>query len=223
MAQCRDVRLVRQVERDAGEAVAGADHAFCRGRVLEGLAAVPHHGAQAREVGGGQRSAEQGQLAGAGVAIRVVDLGEFELGVGGDPDADPDQALAQQHAVGLAPGARRGNVGQRRVGAVHGSKDRIGAIAAREAGLHAARCDGPAERGFVAAGAAAAVVAHALEERPALIDDARQAVGGCKAAVVRKRAQVCQRRGLCCGGGDQAGAGGSDGRSEHAAALRQQP
>ena len=58
-------------------------------------------------------------------------------------DADPDQTFREQHAVGVAACTDGRHVGIRRIRAVVGAKDRIGASGEEKARLHAARRDGP--------------------------------------------------------------------------------
>ena len=146
-----------------------------RRSLLERLAAVPHYRAEERQVGRGQRPAKQRQLVGigvvAGVAIGIVDGHELELRCGRDRDADADEALREQHVVGGAPRLNRRDVGQRRVGAVVRSEDRVRPGGRLEAGLDAGGADAHVVVGLVARHASPAVPPEIEEERVGLGDD----------------------------------------------------
>ncbi len=198
------VRLVDEVEVLRREAGGGAGDAVGAGGVLEGLAAVPHHGAEEADVGGGQRAAEQRQLGGGRVAVRIVDARELEVRAGRNRQPDADHAVLEQHAVGLLARGPRGHVGAGRVGAVHQAEDRILAVGGLEALAHAVRRDRPALVGLVARLARAAVAAQAGEERVLAVDAAGGADGERLAAAVAVQLRAIGARAVVAGRDDPA-------------------
>ena len=152
---------------DRGEAGGRAENAVCRRGVLERLAAVRHHRAQELEVGRRQRAPEERQLAGAGVAVRIIDRDQFELRVhwSGDADADTNQALPEQHAVGRSE-LRASTHRHRARSSRRWSEDRIRAPGGIEARPHVGWRDRPAGARLVAAHTGATVGPQVLEEWP---------------------------------------------------------
>src|SRR4029434_6689811 len=103
------------------------------------------------------------QLGGTGVAVGVVHRDQFELSILWDADADADQALAEQHAVGGSPGLECGNICVRGVRAIYGPKDRIRPGRSLKSRLYIGRRDRPADRRLVAGHAGRSVGARAVE------------------------------------------------------------
>ena len=166
------VRLIDEVEVQARETGRGVEDAAAASSVAEGLAAVPHHGAEEAQVGRRQRPPEQRKLGRRREAVGVVDLDQLELGIGRNRQADPNDAAREQHAVRLLARRPRRDIGVGRVGAVDEAKDRVGAVRGLEALANAARRDRPAFGSLVARAARAAVGAEAGEERAAAVDAA---------------------------------------------------
>jgi hypothetical protein len=149
-----------------------------RGRTpLERLPPVPHDGAEEAEVGGRQRSAEEGELVivriVGGVAVRIIDDDKRELRGGGvgHGDAHADETFGQQHAVRLAPRSERRDVGERRIGSVIDPEDRVGAAGRGEARLDAGRAHRHVVVGLMAGDAPPPIDAQVEEERVVVGDD----------------------------------------------------
>src|SRR5215471_20312692 len=95
----------------------------------------------------------------------IVNGGHRKLGGPRNADGNPNQPLAQQHAVRLTTRVESVDIGAWAIGAVIRAKDGIQALARPEAFLDMRRRDGPRIARLVAACATPSVGAEALEER----------------------------------------------------------
>ena len=186
---------------------------------LDSFAAVKHDGTEEAEVGGGKRTAVNGNgwQAGSGIGdygatVRIVDGADGELGGAWESDADADEAALQQEAM---VGGISGRRDVRAICAVNGGEERILAAGLLEDGIDAGDAQAESIAGKVAGGAGAAVGTEALKEGILFIDGADSIVCGNEAS----RVAEWEKTGNDNGGGDRGE--GETGKEQDETATRQ--
>jgi len=133
-------------------------------RVLERFAAVPHDGAQVRNVGRRKWAAIGGDGAGTGAAVGVVVVEDGKFSVGGNLELNANEAFVEKKAVGFPAGVLRGDVLCGAAGAIIGAENGVGAARGIEALLDVRRSDAPRIARLVAGNATPAIRADVLKE-----------------------------------------------------------
>ncbi len=111
MAHRRIQRLVNQVVVDG--------LTCCR------LTPIPHDRAQEGQIRSGKHAPKERQLRRARKVVGIVDGDQSEFGARRNPYPDTDHTFIQQHRVSLQAGLDGRDIGQGRIGAIHGAKDRV--------------------------------------------------------------------------------------------------
>lgn len=186
-------RLLHQVRSEIGH-----EGGLAIQRVGAGFATVEHDGAEETKIGGGQRTAIDGDglLARAGIgddgaAVWIVNSFDGELRVGWNREEDADHAALQEQAVvgGIAGGPGGA------IRSVDGGEERILAVGEGEAGADVLNAEAHGIAGLVAGAAGAAVGAEALEEGAVFADRAGGVVGGNDAGGIEEREKIRDHRG----------------------------
>src|SRR5262249_54978608 len=138
---------------------------------------------------------EERKILRRGMAVRIVDIDELELSGGADGDADTDESLRQQRAIGHAPRIDGRDVGRRRSRAVVRPENRVETTRRVEAIAKVCGRDRPAVRRLMTRDTGAPVRANRLEERIREIDPAVYVDRGLTAGLVIEHEHSRQRWG----------------------------